>query len=607
MPDFISQPDKDEQAKQAVESLQQGQAVESWQQEQAVEPWQQMTPQQTQQSKELDLPPNPQVTHEQPQQAQSFGQGAAQPASAYQTPLAEQQPLGQGAAQPVSAYQTPLAEQQSPFSAQSQQSPALVEQQPPFSTQPQPTSWQAPTAQPQPQPTSWQAPAAQPQPQPTSWQAPPTVGTEAGAKTFTIGSAYANVAANTQTADSKTSTAVNSNLTAVANSKKNFSLGIFLTGAVGVIVGAALTFVILFVATGGFAPRTFTEGIGNQETASASTINITPNAESANLAEVVAAKATPSVVNIDVYSTPTTSVPGLFLNENSRNTNSDSMEQNGLGSGIIISADGYILTNYHVVESGQKFVVGIGDGQQLEATIVGSDPSSDLAVLKVDAKGLTPIEVAKSSDVRIGEWVMALGSPFGLEKSVSTGIISALYRSTTMQSSTGVAVYANLIQTDAAINPGNSGGALVDERGKLIGVNTLINSSSGTYSGVGFAIPSDYAMQIAEQIMAGKNVEHAFLGITLQTVNSRNAKQLGASVESGVYVGSVSSGSAADKAGLKQGDIIVAFDGKAVKSAGELLVDVRGHLVGDKVKITIDRNGQNIDLDVTLGSDAENS
>jgi putative serine protease PepD len=385
--------------------------------------------------------------------------------------------------------------------------------------------------------------------------------------------------------------------------RKTSKLAVFLVGLLGVVVGTLLTVGILFVVTGGFSGSSTLPTTGGS---SNTPINITASvSEDATLAEVVAAKTMPSVVNIDVYASPAANT--FFNDMGSSQGGEDSLEMYGLGSGIILSEDGYILTNYHVVEGGKQFLVSVDEDQQYEASIVGYDESSDLAVLKVEASGLTPIEKADSSAARIGEWVMALGSPFGLEKSVSTGIVSALDRSTTMQSASGVAIYANMIQTDAAINPGNSGGALVDAEGKLVGVNTLISSDSGNSSGVGFAIPSNYAFQIAEQIMAGKTVEHPFLGVTLQSVTSANSKQLGTSETNGVLVASVVSGSAAGNAGIMQGDIVTAFDGKAVTSAVELLIDVRSRMVGDEVTLTVQRGGETLDIKVTLGSDAKTS
>jgi putative serine protease PepD len=384
--------------------------------------------------------------------------------------------------------------------------------------------------------------------------------------------------------------------------EKHSRLVPFLIGFIGVILGAAVSVGILYAVTGGFrVSGVVAPGSGNAQ----NQVVISPSiSDDATLAEAVAAKTMPSVVNIDVYADPRDSA--LFNDfGSSQNNGGDNLEQYGLGSGIILTEDGYILTNYHVIADGRQFLVSVGDDQQYEASVVGSDASSDLAVIKVDATGLVPIEVADSSAARIGEWVMALGSPFGLEKSVSTGIISALYRSTTMTSTAGVTIYANLIQTDAAINPGNSGGALVDAEGKLVGINTLINSSSGTYSGVGFAIPSNYAIQVADQIMAGKTVEHPFLGVSLQSVTPGNARQLGISQTSGVLIASVVPDSAASNAGVRVGDVVVAFDGKAVSTASELIINVRSHLVGDEVVLTVMRDSQTLDLRLILGSDAD--
>lgn len=250
-------------------------------------------------------------------------------------------------------------------------------------------------------------------------------------------------------------------------------------------------------------------------------------------------------------------------------------------------------------------------GSEYTATVVGTDESSDLAVLKIDASGLTAIEIGSSSDLTVGEWVMAVGSPFGLEQSVSTGIVSATSRTTSAlnsssssSSSSTSAVYTNMIQTDAAINPGNSGGALVDKDGKLIGVNTLIASSSGSSSGVGFAIPVDYAMNIAQQIIDGKTPSHAQLGVSGTTVNSQIAQRYNLSVSSGAYVTSVSAGSSAANAGIQEGDIITKCGDATISSSTDLVLAVRSHNVGDTVSVTYNRDGQESTVSVTLGSDS---
>jgi putative serine protease PepD len=377
-------------------------------------------------------------------------------------------------------------------------------------------------------------------------------------------------------------------------------IAVFIVAVCGVLLGAALTFGSLFVATDGFH---FTVE-NNQNVISAesgaSGITITPPSEDASLAEVVAAKTLPSIVNIDVYA----STRGYYDEYGDSSLGDDLMEY-GLGSGVVLTADGYILTNYHVVENGAEFMVRFDEQTQLKGTIVGTDPTSDLAILKVDATGLMPIEIGDSSEVSVGEWVMALGSPFGLEKSVSTGIVSALFRSTTMESTTGASFYANMIQTDAAINPGNSGGALVNAQGQLIGINTLISSSTESSAGVGFAIPSNYAMNIANQIMDGKEVEHAFLGVTLNTIDSSNASQYGTTVDAGARIEEVVQGSPASDAGLQSGDIIVGVDGASISSAAEMVIEIRGHFVGDTITVEFVRAGERLSAEVSLGADLD--
>ncbi len=330
------------------------------------------------------------------------------------------------------------------------------------------------------------------------------------------------------------------------------------------------------------------------------------------LPEAVAQKALPSVAAIDVYTNQ--SDMGMYGFGNGFGSNggsSSTLTQSSLGSGVVLTKDGYIVTNYHVVQGADALKVTVG-GNQYDAEVVGSDPSSDLAVVKAkDADDLTPVEIGDSDDLIIGEWVMTIGSPFGLEQSVATGIVSATSRSQIMdsgtdqygQSSGDVTIYPNMIQTDAAINPGNSGGALVDSDGKLIGINTLITSYSGNYSGVGFAIPVNYAVNIAQQIIDGKTPTHAQLGVSLSTVNAQNAQRYGLAVDSGAYIAAVNPGSGAAEAGLQTGDIVTKFDGNAVESASDLMLDVRSKNPGDKVKLEINRNGETKEVEVTLGSD----
>lgn len=370
--------------------------------------------------------------------------------------------------------------------------------------------------------------------------------------------------------------------------------------------GAALACVIAF---GGFTVYQNVTGTpsGGSVTLGAST-NTEIQAQSTDdtLPEAVAQKCLPSVAAIDVYTAQAST--DMFGRSTS---SSGTLTESSLGSGVVLSEDGYIVTNNHVVAGADALKVTVG-GEEYDADVVGTDESSDIAVIKLrNASGLTPVEIGDSDNLTIGEWVMSIGSPFGLEQSVATGIVSATSRSQIMdagtdeygQSSGETTIYPNMIQTDAAINPGNSGGALVDADGKLIGINTLITSYSGNYSGVGFAIPVNYAVNIAQQIIEGKTPTHAQLGVSLSTVNSQNAKRYGLKVDSGAYISAVNSGSGAAEAGLEEGDIVTKFDGNSVSSASDLMLDVRSKNPGDKVTLEINRNGDTKQIEVTLGSD----
>lgn len=366
---------------------------------------------------------------------------------------------------------------------------------------------------------------------------------------------------------------------------------IFLLGFLGAVVACALAFGVYSAL--GKNSSSVTLGSDGSGT------NITVTGDDATLAEAVAQKVLPSVVNINVYTASQSQAQGFM-----RSSSTQEYTQSSLGSGVILSDDGYILTNYHVIEGADKLQV-VASGGEYEAKVVGTDPSSDLAVIKIEASGLPAVEIGSSSDLVTGEWVMAVGSPFGLEQSVSTGIVSAVSRSSSsLYSSESEAIYTNMIQTDAAINPGNSGGALVDKNGKLIGINTLIASTSGSSSGVGFAIPVDYAMKIAEQIIAGQTPSHAQLGVSLTTVNSSVAARYNLPVSEGAYVTRVTSSSGASKAGIAEGDIITKVGDSKVTSASDLIIAVRSHNPGDTVSVTFNRSGSEQTVDVVLGTDS---
>lgn len=350
-----------------------------------------------------------------------------------------------------------------------------------------------------------------------------------------------------------------------------------LVATLAVVLALFLTGVI-----GGPSASTGSTVSSGGSSSSNGTINITSSDTSASTAEAVAAKAMPSVVSVNVTT--------------------DSGQ--GLGSGVILDTDGDIITNYHVIDGATSVSVTI-DGKSYEASVVGSDSSSDLAVIKADLNGdsVTPIEVGDSSQLNVGSWVMTIGSPFGLDQSVSEGIVSALYRNELLQSSSGDTIYTNLIQVDAAINPGNSGGALVNDQGQLVGISTLYSSSTESFAGIGFAIPGNYAVQIANKIISGQEVTHAYIGLSMQTVNAQNARSNGLSVNQGAYVAEVVSGSPADEAGIEKGDIIVAMDGEEITSADGMVLAVRSHDIGDTVTVTVVRGNETKDLTVTLGSD----
>jgi len=273
------------------------------------------------------------------------------------------------------------------------------------------------------------------------------------------------------------------------------------------------------------------------------------------------------------------------------------------GAGVILSSEGYIVTNNHVIENLSNITVTAG-AQTYPAVLVGADPSTDLAVLKIDATGDLPaIELGTSSNLLEGQYVMAVGSPFGHEQSVSSGIISGLGRSNIISTQTAHIAYVDLIQTDAAINPGNSGGALVDKAGRLIGINSLINTLSGASAGVGFAIPVDTVIHVSNQLIESGHASHAFLGIGTTTITPEIARAYGFPVERGVVVNSVVGGSPADIAGLQTGDFIVRIGDRSISSSEDVFSAIRSNRVGDSVEVEIYRSGENEVLTATLASD----
>ena len=271
----------------------------------------------------------------------------------------------------------------------------------------------------------------------------------------------------------------------------------------------------------------------------------------------------------------------------------------GLGSGFIINADGYVLTNNHVVDGASEIRVKLGDGRELSGTVVGRDPKTDLALLKVDAKGLPVVPLGDSARLEVGEPVMAVGNPFGLEQTVTTGIVSATGRVI------GEGPYDDFIQTDASINPGNSGGPLINARGEAVGVNTAIVSGTGGSVGIGFAIPTNLAKPVVTQLAAGGHVVRGWLGVAIQPVTPELAKSFGVTEATGALVTAVTDDSPAKKAGLQRGDVIARYDGPVVARASDLPRAVAETPVGRAVPIDILRDGQPKTVTVNVARLAE--
>ncbi|HEX7732560.1 MAG TPA: Do family serine endopeptidase [Rhodanobacter sp.] len=275
--------------------------------------------------------------------------------------------------------------------------------------------------------------------------------------------------------------------------------------------------------------------------------------------------------------------------------------EQSLGSGVIVdAAKGYILTNNHVVGGADDITVTLQDGRTFKARLVGTDPDTDVAVVQINAPNLQALPLADSSRLRVGDFVVAVGEPFGLSETVTSGIVSALGRSGLGPTSSGTGGYQNFIQTDASINPGNSGGALVNLRGQLVGINTMIFSPSGGNVGIGFAIPSNLAAGVMQQLVAHGKVERGTLGLQSQDITPRIARLLGLSQDKGVVITGVSAGSPAEQAGLQPGDVLTTVDGKPLRDVDELR-NTEGLLpVGSTVKLGVLHDGKAREVSATL-------
>jgi len=264
----------------------------------------------------------------------------------------------------------------------------------------------------------------------------------------------------------------------------------------------------------------------------------------------------------------------------------------GVGSGFIVSADGFVMTNAHVVEGADEVIVTLTDKREFKARIVGSDRRTDVAVVKIEATGLPSVKLGDASRVRVGEWVMAIGSPFGLENTVTAGIVSAKQRDT--------GDYLPFIQTDVAINPGNSGGPLINMRGEVIGINSQIYSRSGGFQGISFAIPIDEAVRVADQLRTSGRVTRGRIGVQIGEVNKEVAEAIGLGRPQGALVRGVEAGAPAQKAGIEAGDIILKFDGKAIEKSSDLPRLVGNTKPGSRATVTVLRRGSQRDLSVTV-------
>ena len=321
----------------------------------------------------------------------------------------------------------------------------------------------------------------------------------------------------------------------------------------------------------------------------------------------VAAVSTPSVVNIsttrvinsrdeapfDFFDDPF--FRRFFGDQIPRQDVPKEHKEQSLGSGVIVSEDGYIVTNNHVIEKAQEIKVLLGDKRDFKATLIGADPKTDIAVIKIEARGLPALPWGDANTLKVGELVFAIGNPFGLNQTVTMGVISAVGRA-----NVGIADYEDFIQTDAAINPGNSGGALLNARGELVGINTAIISRTGGYQGIGFAVPSSMARQVIDSLVKYKKVVRGWLGVSIQEVTSELAEEFGVRNLKGALVSRVMKGSPADKAGIRQGDVILQYNGKEVEDTGHLRNIVSQTPIASKVKIKLLRQKKELEVEVVV-------
>lgn len=273
-------------------------------------------------------------------------------------------------------------------------------------------------------------------------------------------------------------------------------------------------------------------------------------------------------------------------------------EIQGSGSGVILSSDGFIVTNNHVISGAKEITVVTANNNEYAAVLIGTDPTTDIALLKIDAEDLKTIVVANSDAVRLGQWVLAVGNPFNLTSTVTAGIISAKGRDINIIDEQSA--IESFIQTDAAVNPGNSGGALVNTGGELVGINTAISSRSGSFEGYSFAVPANLVMKVVGDLKEFGRVQRAFMGINYNELNASLSEELKLTINSGVYVANVIEGGAADEAGIKKGDVIINVDGKQVRTGADLTEAIGSHRPGEQLNVLVNRNGINQQYSMVL-------
>jgi len=382
--------------------------------------------------------------------------------------------------------------------------------------------------------------------------------------------------------------------------------------AIGIIIGVVFT-TGFNVDNKGFADKNETSTIYNEISQEEETPVTVSNFNPGTMFVDVVKRVRPAIVTI--YTTKNMKVPNNpwhdFFREfgfrgergdNRGGENEREYQQNGLGSGIIINSDGHILTNHHVIKDVDELRVRLIDGRESKAEIVGSDPNTEIALIKIDLDDLVSVNLGNSDKLEIGEWVIAIGSPLELNSTVTAGIVSALSRDIPIirnqnQTAYGIDKY---IQTDAAINPGNSGGALVNLRGEVIGINTAIASKTGSYIGYGFAVPINIAKDVIDDFIKYGEVRRGFLGVQIENMDPIKAKGVGLDKPRGVLIASVMKDKAASKAGLEAGDVILKVEGLEVNKVNELQAKVASYDPGEEIEIVIWRNGTEKTIDVVL-------